>query len=1749
MLFTVINSLNATLDSLIKYLPSLLFIFAVIGAGLFGVIRGARKSIILLIHALISFVICFVLFLIFVKSKGFDKLLLNMINSIIGSKTGLQDLLEIDQSCETLRECILDFIPRQMNFMDGLELIIRDNGAYLSTIVDVIYRIVFGLILYVLYLLLVFIFYILYFLFYSERKYKRKVTKRYNNNLSDKQYKKNRLVGGMLGVIRGAISGIISLSFLGTLFFIVSGGTGSEKDPDIEFKNESVNVAYSAYQSISSYGSSGIFKVLNMMKNSKDTPYYLFAADLIFQGGLEDINRGVSTNVYFREEIAAYIDFSKDTFKLFLKHGKEELLPILNNESEQDAMDVIVDVMSKQEFQNEFTELIRNFDSKTYFVNLSLSLVDSIARNFDSLEFSKGMPKEVVEIFNIMFKEDYYSEYIPYERELKNNSSNDNIKLQHINASDLLTRNDIIEILNMLFDFINYSNIENNTNKTFNIIRSIIPHLKNLSIFDSNNEKLNAVVKRLYAFVDEVYLQGNDDKTKLSMQAYENKKKLYYINEDYDKINWIEEIVKLLNVAEDSLYLYEDAYEKDKKLIDTLFDMFNKEENISLFDNIAKNIYDSKILSEVLSSNLSYKTLEKLFVGMIPDYKMPTDIDYSNKYDNDGNLIKTGELYQFLNGIKHIFSNQENKEFVNSLTNSSSMSTNELMNTVVDKLTYEKNGTRLCDYLVNSRILQSVLSGFMLTSIKLDNEALIYADASILEKDNEGNTINIITKDELLLFFDEAPEFIDIVDPLLSDFSNTDNMVNVLKDERLVATFDSALIEGTVSNLLINMTSDDEIIILPDELKAKEKMISTSDVDSDVKELCIVLQDSTFDISSLLSGEDIDLSSITSEEINDLIESNILYYTISGYVVNKKDSLINDFILVIPNSSLASEKLIYKNDLTNLFDNFIPLIPKENEEFNTNDLISHILDNQKSCLDNDIIASTISHAIVKNDDVRSSFGEMLIIPNDYEEDAKECDKLEEIYSKENKWYSELYSLFDSIRIFLGDEDVSKLSDQIVKGILKLNDYTNNEKTQTKLEIVYDSYILLASISNKLDNELTNSNVISSDIEKTNTVIKSCQNDKGYYYFKDLESIIDSFNIFEIQMNENNEFVINNDILVNKVACDILSYNEPCTKIERYNEVEMEKRPSTLNVIYRSGVIRSIVSNQLFDILSKESLLSMTNEDNKYLIDSYEAYLEIEVKSLINLLNYLEITSDDLNKITSNEPGFSLDDKLSNNVFLIKDKLDELYEANFTGVLLYKQLSNNEYVIPNSVYMIINSVKSNVIIQDEAYALLDIMDVLDIRFNTTQYSFDTLDIDNTKIEDIYSSAVIKYYLSDELNKALTNENLFDILVLKGNNELVKDYNLLDDNLECVDGWYKASEVQSLLEFTKKSLQIDISSDLSGNSATDYINKITGDNELAIQNRQRLENTLIGKSIISNKLKEFIDSSNNKFLVHTDAAYMLYNLTSLEIYKYLEIDSLFGIINTDVNDFNSNSVNLNEVKQLVSSEESDDDEIASYILNASVTNRFNNDDNPIHIPLSVYDAENKIIKPLQMHQFLNSIDLMLQDEDKGKIDIESFDKFIIPNEEYFDLIATSKIIRATITQNITVDEDVDLVCNTLYVNKEYDVNEEYIAVFNKEEMINIMYTIKSVSSGDAKFNITIANIINNATADIFDSNFVCAILTNYFVVKGYTINAIESLVGINIYDYDVLNIRSLLITRAYIISSNDMLNVINLIKGSL
>ena len=297
--------MDKLIELLIAWGPTVLFILIVLGSILTGLNRGARKSLISVLHSLICFTICLTLFLTLVNSQWLDENLLDIINMIMGGEGALQRQLQVSEELTTLRGVILEYIPKSMQFQQGIELILKDNGAYLLTLVDMVYRVGFSLILYVLYLVLKFICYIIYLIFYSEGKHAKKANLAFQEGESDHRYIKYRKTGALIGLARGLIFGTLTLSLFGSIFFIAAGGTGSEKQDKIDYGDENLNLISTAYSAIGEYGTNGIFKVLNMVKDKNDTPYYLFAVDLIYQGGLKDPDKNLSENIIFRDEHAA----------------------------------------------------------------------------------------------------------------------------------------------------------------------------------------------------------------------------------------------------------------------------------------------------------------------------------------------------------------------------------------------------------------------------------------------------------------------------------------------------------------------------------------------------------------------------------------------------------------------------------------------------------------------------------------------------------------------------------------------------------------------------------------------------------------------------------------------------------------------------------------------------------------------------------------------------------------------------------------------------------------------------------------------------------------------------------------------------------------------------------------------------------------------------------------------------------------------------------------------------------------------------------------------------------------------------------------------------------------------------------------------------------------------------------------------------------------------------------------------------
>ena len=154
--------------------PTLIFVFVLLVAFLFGLIRGMRKTLVLFIQAAILFGIILIIYFIMVNQEGTDGAIFDFISKIIGEGK-IQSLLKVSPENKTFADCFIEFIPKQMEFNEGFALILRDNGQYLATIANMAVRVVIALVFAIIYIIGVFILYIIYLIFYPQRKYEKKL--------------------------------------------------------------------------------------------------------------------------------------------------------------------------------------------------------------------------------------------------------------------------------------------------------------------------------------------------------------------------------------------------------------------------------------------------------------------------------------------------------------------------------------------------------------------------------------------------------------------------------------------------------------------------------------------------------------------------------------------------------------------------------------------------------------------------------------------------------------------------------------------------------------------------------------------------------------------------------------------------------------------------------------------------------------------------------------------------------------------------------------------------------------------------------------------------------------------------------------------------------------------------------------------------------------------------------------------------------------------------------------------------------------------------------------------------------------------------------------------------------------------------------------------------------------------------------------------------------------------------------------
>ena len=1281
---------------LIHWLPTLIFLGMLGIAILFGLWRGMRKSIILAIQAGVLFIILLIVYLSIAGAASTDTGLFNLVSQIAGKGT-IQKALGVSESCQSFKECFIEFIPKQMPENEGLALIIQDNGQYLATLAEMAVRIVVALALGIVYILGIFILYLVYLIFYPQRRYERNLERDYYQNIKNKElqekrrkkkeekkrrkeeakasiikeeeniedpginldalndeihsdeeikddnpeeikdepidgdalndidlneisleedeekeeiekkeppkpisfdeeekeephkpfvYKKRRLFGALIGGVRALISGLIFLSFVGGFFYILAGGPGDDVTPvELDWQDNTYNLAYGAYKDIETYGSTGIFKVLNAFKGTDNAPLYLFAADLVYQGGLKDEAQNVNENVYLRKEISSYTKFARDTFNLLLSYGGEEIRDaILKSKTEQvDIMDTIISVMLKDGFQRDFNLLIDNFEETTYFLNLSFSLISSFVNHIDKLNLEESMGTDAVSLIQLLFKKGYLADQIPYEKYVKDNNLTNELESYYISPNLVISKDNTKTIMNMLFGFLSvqHAKEEDQVKMVLDIIENVMPYITDFSFFqEENSDNVSMVLARLYQFVQNTYFKEAAEATLASYYTSTTPVENPYKNSKYANVKWVSEIKSLVHTLEDIIVLYNHAYKKDNSILDNIFNIFNTsrvdyKEDIKKYEDVKNNVGNSFLLGDILGSEYGTKLIEGGFKQMLPNLELP-EIHYANVMNTDGTVAEYGEFYYLLCALQSFGENQSNLNLISDLQNGftgDKDSIFDLIERLADSL-FMKDSTdnSVIDHVLSSTLFTAIFSEFLLSSNSNESFSLYIDESLLVVKD--GSVTRIIQKDDLKTFFEKIKGLIGVLRNIADD-SNMNELVDSILCEDVYNTLDSLIIEGTLSKLLVDHVSGD-FVKLPKELRDGTGYISKDGNKSELKNLIGLFQVASFQISKLLDDSSEQLNSIidmlkgiTEEDYNKILESKIVYYSLSNYLLTHKDGFLGDADLIIPNitkDSLPDEidihEAIKKNEIIDFLTKACKVLPKDMNSIDMGTLVNSIVDDA-SITDNVILSATITNMMVNVDSIHNSIDGVIIIPSNYETEAEQS-KLDN-FTKDNIWYPEQKRLMRSIGALLADVTDSSsnrvtitdpnISDYIFDSFKNLNeDYEDS----TKLTVAYESAIMQATISKRID-----------DLDFLSDEKKVCLKKDTIYKEEELSSLVDLINLFNLDLK--NTDVLSNAMNQETVLKLLNPYKDKYNVVHDYTNLHHQYEHKITGLILTEGI--------------------------------------------------------------------------------------------------------------------------------------------------------------------------------------------------------------------------------------------------------------------------------------------------------------------------------------------------------------------------------------------------------------------------------------------------------------------------------------------------------------------------------------------------------------------------------------------------
>ena len=618
-----------------------------------------------------------------------------------------------------------------------------------------------------------------------------------------------------------------------------------------------------------------------------------------------------------------------------------------------------------------------------------------------------------------------------------------------------------------------------------------------------------------------------------------------------------------------------------------------------------------------------------------------------------GNIIKEGEISNLLKGLRAIAENKELSSCIQDLLKGNSIDLIEFLNTNVNSFSeLDRYGKSIFDYLIDSDLLESLISGILIDNSKAES-GLLYIPSSALVSGKNNVKKNIILRSELSTLFKNLPTLLDLMEKA-KDVSGLDEIIN---DPTYDMILNNRIVQGTIGRVINKQFENNENLIIPKELRNPDKWVSSSLEQGELKSLINFIRRSGLSISSLTNGESNvseDLFEIAKKEelLEMMLSSKIIHYTVSN--VFESNLNIGDLEIIVPNSikeQLVNDNLEYlikKDEIKNVF----KLINKL--ELNTLDfedipsLLRTMTINKESICSSDIIETTIINYMVNSEIVY--YFDVPTLLNNSNDGSKVA--LKE-FDKTNAWNKEFKSLLialDELFDISSPNSDFRLDEQylddkftsLVKSGLKKPSSVDNRRQV--IDVCFDSMMISNTITIKIDEYIDN------ELLRNNDVRNSCKIN-GIYKLSEVRALLDSFDALNISFDETS------------------SYNF-MENLYDLNEI-LSSGKTKLDVIYDSTILTGIITEEIQDIISLSTYL--VDHDKAYRND-IDLYRKEELKALIDIVGNNEFTY----KFNINSISLS---KIRNSMFV-----GDSYSVN--SYLLFSAVSKNickvnQIVIPYS----------------------------------------------------------------------------------------------------------------------------------------------------------------------------------------------------------------------------------------------------------------------------------------------------------------------------------------------------------------------------------------------------------------------------------------------------------------------------------